>query len=92
MTQIHLARPAARLILATALMLLVPLVAMQFTDEVAWDLRDFLAAAALLLGSGMAYVLAARRARRSRHRVAIGVLVFVVLAGVWAELAVGLVG
>lgn len=74
----------------TALLLLVPLVAMQFTPEVAWGPVDFLAAAALLLGAGTAIVLANARLERPVHRrVAVGAIVLAT-ALVWAELAVGL--
>jgi hypothetical protein len=39
-------------LVATAFLLLVPLVAMQFTDEVKWDLFDFTVAGMLLAGTG----------------------------------------
>jgi hypothetical protein len=41
------------ILLAMAFLLLLPLVAMQLTDEVAWDLDDFVVAGALLLGAGL---------------------------------------
>ena len=37
---------------AAALVLLLPLIAMQFTDGVNWDVADFLFAGALLVGVG----------------------------------------
>jgi hypothetical protein len=56
-------RPAVRIALATALILLLPLVAMQFTDEVDWGVADFAAAGVLLGGTGLLLRrLAARRA------------------------------
>ena len=90
MTALPLPRAAARLAAGTALLLLVPLLAMQFTAEVAWAPGDFVAAAVLVFGAGMAWVLVARRLRTVRQRVVAGVLVALVLATVWAELAVGL--
>ena len=51
-----------RIALGTAFILLVPLVAMQFTDEVAWDLADFVVAGILLFGAGLAYELIATKA------------------------------
>jgi bacteriorhodopsin len=78
------------ILLATALILLVPLAAMQFTDEVKWDLFDFGAAGALLLGTGLAYDLAARKLRNPRHRAYAGVALLLLLLLVWAELAVGI--
>jgi hypothetical protein len=46
-------RPAVRVALATAFILLLPLVAMQVTDEVDWGLADFAFAGALLGGAGL---------------------------------------
>jgi hypothetical protein len=56
-------RPIVRVALATAFILLLPLVAMQVTDEVDWGLADFMLAGALLAGSGLLLELAASRAR-----------------------------
>ena len=54
------------------LLLLVPLVAMRFTDEVEWSVADFAAAAGLLFCAGSAYLAIThgapqRRSRRQRH-------------------------
>ena len=81
-----------RVALATALLLLVPLVAMQFTDEVRWDLADFVVAGALLFGAGLTYQLLARRTDNLAYRVAVAVAVLAALVLVWANLAVGLIG
>ena len=54
-------RSAARVALVTACILLLPLVAMQFTDEVDWGLADFVIAGVLLGGSGLLLELAARK-------------------------------
>jgi hypothetical protein len=50
------------ILLATALILLVPLVAMQLTDEVDWGVADFVAAGVLIGGTGLLLERAARRA------------------------------
>lgn len=85
-----LSRAAATTALVTALLLMVPLVAMQFSNEVNWGLGDFVIAGALLFGAGMTYCVAARRARSPRQRFAVATFVLAVLGLVWAELAVGL--
>jgi hypothetical protein len=53
---------ALRVSLGVALILSVPLVAMQFTDEVVWSLADFVLAGALLAVVGVALELAAKKA------------------------------
>jgi len=81
-----------RIVLATVLLLLVPLVAMQFTDEVAWDPSDFAVAGALLLGAGFTYEWLARRRGDAAYRAAIGIALATGLLLVWANLAVGIIG
>jgi hypothetical protein len=55
------ARSAVRVALATVVILLVPLVAMQLTDDVHWTAGDFAFAGALLGGSGLLLELLAKR-------------------------------
>jgi hypothetical protein len=80
------------IVLGAALILLAPLLAMQFTDEVAWNLFDFAVAGALLVGTGVIYVLSARMVSNARYRIVLGVALAVALFLVWAELAVGIFG
>ena len=75
--------------LATGLLLLVPLVAMQFTAEVNWTLGDFVAMGILLFGSGTLFVLVARVAPR-KYRALIGFAITVAFLWLCAELAVGI--
>lgn len=75
------------LVLATGLILLIPLIAMQFTSEMNWGLFDFVFAGALLFGTGLVFVLAARKL--SKYRTVIGIALAAALLLVWAELAVG---
>lgn len=74
--------------LATGLLLLVPLLAMQFSDDVAWTLFDFATAGVLLFSAGLVFVLAARRTRK--YRVIIAIVVAAAFLYLWAELAVGI--
>lgn len=85
-------RPAVRVAVATGLILLVPLVAMQFSDEVVWTLSDFVVAGVLLFTAGRAYQLVARRATGNAYRLALGAAVGAALMLVWVVGAVGLVG
>lgn len=88
----QLTRDMRRVAFATALMLLVPLVAMRFTDQVNWSPGDFVAAGVLLGGTGCAYVWLTRQTGRRGRRLATGASLLVALLLVWAELAVGIFG
>lgn len=77
---------------ATALLLAVPLVAMQVTDEVAWTLSDFVIAGALVFGTGVLFELAWRRAGTVAYRAAAGVALGAAFLLVWGILAVGVIG
>lgn len=81
-----------RIVLATLLILLVPLIAMQFTDDVNWSATDFVVAGALLLGTGLVFELGVRRIQNTRQRFIFGLLLLAVLVLVWIELAVGVFG
>jgi len=76
-------------VVITALVLLIPLVAMCFTDEVSWKVMDFLVAGVLLSSFGSVFVLATRRVQ-PKQRAVIGVALVTVLMVIWMELAVGL--
>lgn len=78
--------------LSVALILAIPLIAMQFTDEVAWSPFDFAFAGALLFGAGLAFELLTRRAGSTAYRAAVGLALAGVLLLVWVNLAVGILG
>lgn len=73
---------------AVALLLTIPLIAMQFSADVVWTPMDFGAMAALLLGAGSIFIAAARRF--PKHLVAIAIIVALGFLYLWAELAVGI--
>jgi hypothetical protein len=75
-----------------ALIVLLPLLVMKFTDEVAWDLTDFIVAGILLLGAGFTYELLARMAGHIACRAAVGLFVASALILIWMNVAVGLIG
>jgi hypothetical protein len=78
--------------LVVAFLLLLPLLAMQISDEVAWDMADFAVAGALLFGTGLAYELLSRKADSLAYRAAVGVALAAALLLVWMNLAVGIIG
>ena len=85
-------RLALRPLLAEAFVLVLPLVAMQVTDQVAWTPADFAFAGVLVVGTGLAYELAARRAEATAYRLAAGVALAAGFLLVWVNGAVGIIG
>ena len=77
---------------AIAFLLLIPLIAMQFTDEVNWTLFDFVVAGGLLFFTGLILDLVFRKTKNVRNRVIISVVLLIVFLLVWVELAVGIFG
>jgi hypothetical protein len=80
------------ILLTVVLLLLVPFIAMQFTDEVNWSLFDFLVAGFLLLTTGLLCELVLRKVKRIQHRIIFCFAILVILFLIWVELAVGIFG
>lgn len=80
------------MLIIIVVILLIPLIAMQFTSEVEWSFFDFVIAGALLLLTAALLDLVFKRVKQKKKRIAIGVVVVVMLLLIWAELAVGLFG
>ena len=80
------------IVLTVAFLLLIPLIAMQFTTEVDWDLRDFVIMGILLLGTGLMAELVIRKVRNTESRLVIIGLILLAFFLIWAELAVGIFG
>ena len=70
-------------------LLLIPLIAMQFTTEVDWSAGDFIIMGVMLIAFASVFVLIARRTS-SRLRGVVGVVIFLLFLWLWAELAVGI--
>jgi peptidoglycan/LPS O-acetylase OafA/YrhL len=80
------------IVLTVALLLLIPLIAMQFTNEVSWNLFDFVVMGVLLLGTGLVCELVMRKVKKMKHRIVICGVLLVALFLIWVELAVGIFG
>lgn len=78
--------------LITLLLLSVPLVAMQFTDEVNWSPFDFVIMGLLLFGTGFIYMLILRYSPGFLYSVGATVAIGTTFLMIWANLAVGLIG
>ena len=75
-----------------ASILLIPLLAMSFTEQVNWDLFDFAFMGAFLFGIGLAYELVASKWRAVAYRAAVGVALAGAFLLVYVNGAVGIIG
>jgi hypothetical protein len=75
-----------------AFLLLLPLVAMRFTNEVNWDETDFMVFGAMLAAACGTCELAAGMTGNTAYRAAVGVAVAAAFILVWMNLAVGIIG
>ncbi|WP_164113023.1 MULTISPECIES: hypothetical protein [Sphingobacterium] len=75
-----------------AAILSIPLIAMQFSSEVKWTFSDFIIAAFLLTVTGLFCELLIRLVSKRYLRYGLIFLAILILAVVWAELAVGVFG
>jgi hypothetical protein len=75
---------------ATLLLLLIPVIAMQFSTQVNWQLFDFIVMGVLIFSTSSIFVLVARKIR-NKNKLLITVILFgLVFMYIWAELAVGI--
>jgi hypothetical protein len=80
------------IVLTVVLLLLVPLISMQFSDDFNWSAADFVIAGVMLLGTGLLCELVMRKVKTPRRRLVFCLVLLAVLLLVWAELAVGVFG
>jgi len=77
---------------AAALVLLLPLIAMQFTDEVDWGIEDFTIFGIMLATAGGAFELMLRASGNLAYRAGAVVAISAAFLLIWANLAVGVIG
>ncbi|MBL7012954.1 MAG: hypothetical protein ISR83_00910 [Candidatus Marinimicrobia bacterium] len=75
--------------LISGVLLLIPLIAMQFTHEVNWDYIDFIIMGLMLFTAGSLIVLVYRNISGSR-RIYMMILIIAIFITIWIELAVGI--
>jgi len=80
------------IVLTVAVLLLMPLIAMQVTNAVNWNMFDFIVAGGLLLGTGLLCELVMRKVKKTNYRISICAVLLAALLLIWAELAVGIFG
>lgn len=74
------------------ILLLIPFIGMQFTDEINWTLFDFIAAFILLFTTGIVIEFVIRKVPNIKYKTVIILLVLILLFLIWIELAVGVFG
>lgn len=77
--------------LAVAVILAIPLIAMRFTDEVEWRPFDFFVMGFILLGAGLVCESIIRKVTKIEYRIALCAATLASLVLIW-ELAVGVFG
>ena len=82
-----------KMLIAIALSILtIPLVAMQFSNQVHWKLLDFVVFGVLLLATAFFCELVLQKIKNRVKRFAFCIFLILLLLLVWAELAVGIIG
>lgn len=75
-----------------AALVLLPLAAMRATDQVDWEVGDFMIATVFILGAGLAFELAVRTSRNRAYRAGAALALLAGFLIVWANGAVGFIG
>jgi len=81
-----------RILPIVGLLLLIPLIAMQLTNEVNWSFFDFIIMGALLTITGLLIGIIFKKVNNSKNRLILIVTIVMIFFLIWAELAVGLFG
>jgi hypothetical protein len=81
-----------RVVLGTALILMIPLIAMQFSKEVQWGVMDFIVIGILLLSAGFFFEWVAKQGNSAAYKAGVGLSVLAGLLLMWMNLAVGIIG
>jgi Kef-type K+ transport system membrane component KefB len=79
-----------RMVVVTLGILLIPLIAMLFTDEVNWTVGDFVVMGMLIFSIGLVYELFVRKINKTSYRTIAIVTLVICFFLIWAELAVGI--
>lgn len=81
-----------RSIVLAELLLLIPIIGTIISEDVQWNLYDFLIAAVLLVGIAMAFNLVASSYKKNTKLVVIGIGFAALIVLLFIELAVGILG
>lgn len=78
--------------IVTVALLLIPLLAMQFTGEVDWDETDFIVMGILIFATGFSYKLVTMKSGNVMYKTGVGLAFLTGFLLVWVNLAVGIIG
>jgi hypothetical protein len=76
--------------LITVLLLLIPLIAMQFTEQVDWKLFDFIIGGILIFSTGLVIDYVWRKIPSKKYKFILITVVLIVFFLIWTDLAVGI--
>jgi len=81
-----------RILPIVGLLLLIPLIAMQLTNEVNWSFFDFIIMGGMLTITALLIGIILKKVNNSKNRLILIVTIVMIFFLIWAELAVGLFG
>lgn len=85
-------KPIIIVALITTFILMIPLIAMQFTNEVDWNIFDFIVAGILIFGTGITFKIITMKVRSNYYKAAFGLSIGTAFLLIWSNLAVGIIG
>ena len=81
-----------RILQIVGLLLLIPMIAMQLTDEVNWSFFDFIIMGIMLSITGLALGIIIKKVKYHKYRNIFIAIIIIIFLFIWAELGVGLFG
>ena len=81
-----------RILYIVGLLLLIPLIAMQFTDEVNWSFFDFIIMGLMLTITSLLIRITLKKFKNSKNRIILIAIIIIIFFLIWAELGVGIFG
>ena len=81
-----------RILQIVGLLLLIPMIAMQLTDEVNWSFFDFILMGIMLSINGLSLGIIIKNIRYHKYKNIFIAIIIIIFLFIWAELGVGLFG
>ena len=81
-----------RILPIVGLLLLIPLIAMQLTNEVNWSFFDFIIMGTMLTIAGSLIEITLNKFKTSKYRIVFTGIIVIIFLLIWAELGVGIFG